>query len=129
MAFRPTDPFPAGTQVAVLNKNDFEVELMWDSVVYSFKPGEPNVVPSDVAFALFVYDTRPGHQYIRDKGFGRTSTHPGLYESRLVSMGWANNPALREAFDRFEFVPVNQGGRMSVADFERLKKNQPAPNL
>jgi hypothetical protein len=124
-AFTGNEPFPAHVQVAVLNKNDFEIELMWDSKVYNFVPGKPLMVPAEVAFALFSYDTRPGHENVRDKLFGRTSTHGGHYETRLINMGWANNPEMRKAFDNFEFTPLNQSGQMTLAEFERLKKQYP----
>lgn len=130
-----TNPFPKDVVVYVVNRNPFDVELMWDSVPYLFPgthltdPDTGKIVPNpeakavplapEVAYSLFLVETRGTDKPYRDKESGRTSTEHPYYVQRLIAMGWANDPALRQAFEKFEFR-VHKGRYMNITSFEKL---------
>lgn len=126
--------FPRDVVVYVVNRNPFNVELMWDSEPYFFpathlpdKDGklvanpEAKAVPlaADVAYALFLLETRNTERPFRDRTSGATHTEHPYFVQRMISMGWANDPELREAFEKFEFR-VHKGRTMAVSSFEKL---------
>jgi hypothetical protein len=118
------DRFPTDLTVYVLNKNDFDVELQWDSELYFFpKISERTAVPipPDVAFGLFAFETRGAGN---DKGYrdftsGRSNTQESYFDRRLIAMGWAGNKDLRAAFENFEFR-LHRGKQLAVDSFQKL---------
>ena len=128
-----TNAFPRDVVVYVVNRNPFNVELMWDSEPYEFPAThlpdasgklvpnpEAKAVPiaPEVAYSLFLLETRTDRPY-RDRTSGQTHTQHPYYVQRLIAMGWANDPELREAFEKFEFR-VHKGRHMAVSSFEKL---------
>lgn len=118
------DRFPTDLTVYVLNKNEFDVELQWDSELYFFpKIAERTAVPipPDVAYGLFAFETRgPGNEKgFRDISSGKTNTQESYYDRRLIAMGWAADKELRKAFENFEFR-LHRGKQLAVSSFEKL---------
>ena len=138
-------PFPTDVRVAVKNENRPEPDsddrfsghctFQYGGELYDFPPGKAMVLLPEVAFWMFLFDTRTDinrHTGVetprnyRDKmstgvlGNSGIGSHITLYEQKLASLGWANNQAKRHRFERFAFKAIKLNQTISAEEFSKI---------
>ena len=137
-------PFPSDIRVAVKNENLPEKDsddkfnghcvFQHGGELYDFPPGKAMILLPEVAYWMFLFDTRTDinratgvetPRNYRDKmstgvlGNSGIGSHITLYEQKLASLGWTRSDK-RQRFERFSFKAIKLNQTISAEEFAKI---------
>lgn len=136
-------PFPQDIRVAVKNDNKPEPDsddkfsghctFQHDGELYDFAPGKAVLLTPEVAYWMFLYDTRTDvrngieePRNYRDKmstgviGNSSMGSHTTLWDQKLAALGWEKDPRKRSRFEKFSCKAFKLNTTVSAEEFAKM---------